>query len=136
MKTYYDCLGVKADATLDEIKKAYRKLALRYHPDKNPGDKGAEARFVTINEAYDTLSDDNKRKKYDLKINSGQKNKNSDEATSNFRRPTQGEFIMNDFDGMFNNFFGVEDLKKDKDKKAGESPINTEDMFNKFMGFK
>ncbi len=62
---YYDTLGVKRGASEDEIKKAYRKLARQYHPDRNPGDKAAEARFKEIQQAYDVLSDKNKRAQYD-----------------------------------------------------------------------
>ena len=64
-KDYYQILGVSRDASADEIKKAYRKLALKYHPDKNKGNKEAEERFKEINEAYAVLSDPEKRKQYD-----------------------------------------------------------------------
>src|SRR5690554_833976 len=64
-KDYYSVLGVDKKATQEEIKKAYRKLALKHHPDKNPGDKTAEDRFKEIAEANDVLSDPEKRKKYD-----------------------------------------------------------------------
>jgi curved DNA-binding protein len=64
-KDYYKILGVDKKATQDEIKKAYRKLAVKYHPDKNPGNKQAEEKFKEINEANDVLSDSEKRKKYD-----------------------------------------------------------------------
>jgi curved DNA-binding protein len=64
-KDYYKILGVDKKASQDEIKKAYRKLAIKYHPDKNPGNKEAENKFKLINEANEVLSDPEKRKKYD-----------------------------------------------------------------------
>ncbi len=62
---YYATLGVARDASADDLKKAYRKLAMQFHPDRNPGDKPAEARFKEVNEAYDILKDDQKRSAYD-----------------------------------------------------------------------
>src|SRR3954449_11711349 len=62
---YYKTLGVDKKASADEIKKAYRKLARQYHPDRNPGDKQAEERFKEISAAYDVLGDADKRKQYD-----------------------------------------------------------------------
>lgn len=64
-KDYYAVLGVSKTATADEIKKAFRKLAVKYHPDRNPGDKAAEEKFKEIGEAYEILSDTEKRQKYD-----------------------------------------------------------------------
>src|SRR5262252_4757879 len=64
-RDYYEVLGVKKDASDDEIKKAYRKLARQYHPDRNPGDKQAEAKFKEVQDAYDVLSDKTKREQYD-----------------------------------------------------------------------
>jgi len=66
MKDYYQILGVDKNSSPEEIKKAYRKLALQYHPDKNPDNKEAEAKFKDIAEAYDILSDPSKKQKYDL----------------------------------------------------------------------
>ena len=62
---YYATLGVDRGASADEMKKAYRKLAMQYHPDRNPGDAKAEAKFKELNEAYDVLKDDQKRGAYD-----------------------------------------------------------------------
>ena len=62
---YYELLGINKNATEDEIKKSYRKLAVKYHPDKNPGNKTAEEKFKEISEAYEVLSDSEKRSKYD-----------------------------------------------------------------------
>ena len=62
---FYDLLGVSRDASTKDLKKAYRKLAVQYHPDKNPGDKKAEEKFKQISEAYDVLKDSEKRQRYD-----------------------------------------------------------------------
>lgn len=65
-KDYYEMLGVSRNSDADEIKKAYRKLAVKFHPDKNKGDKAAEEKFKSINEAYGVLSDSEKKKRYDM----------------------------------------------------------------------
>ncbi|MCD7859086.1 MAG: molecular chaperone DnaJ [Firmicutes bacterium] len=64
-RDYYEVLGVEKGATTDEIKKAYRKLAMKYHPDRNPGDAAAEEKFKELGEAYEVLSNDEKRSRYD-----------------------------------------------------------------------
>jgi len=66
MSNYYDILGVSKTATADEIKKAYRTLAFKYHPDRNPGNAEAEEKFKQISAAYDVLSDESKRRQYDM----------------------------------------------------------------------
>lgn len=68
MKNLYQILGISTNATNEEIKTAYRKLAIKFHPDKNFGDKYFEERFKEIQLAYDTLSDDYSRKEYDKKL--------------------------------------------------------------------
>ena len=62
---YYEVLGVKKGASADDVKRAYRRLAMKFHPDKNPGDKAAEAKFKNCAEAYEVLSDTEKRQRYD-----------------------------------------------------------------------
>ena len=64
-RDYYEVLGVDKSASADDIKKAYRKLAMKYHPDRNPGDKTAEEKFKEVGEAYAVLSDADKKAKYD-----------------------------------------------------------------------
>jgi len=64
-RDYYEVLGVEKSASADEIKKAYRKMAIKYHPDKNPGDKEAEEKFKEAAEAYDVLSNPDKKQRYD-----------------------------------------------------------------------
>ena len=64
-RDYYEVLGVDKNASADDIKKAYRKKAKQYHPDLNPGDKEAEAKFKEANEAYEVLSDEQKKARYD-----------------------------------------------------------------------
>ncbi len=70
-KNYYDILGVSQNASADEIKKVFRSQAKKYHPDRNKGDKAAEAKFKELSEAYDTLSDTQKRKQYDEMLRYG-----------------------------------------------------------------
>ena len=64
-RDYYEVLGISKDASEQEIKKAYRKMAMKYHPDKNQGDKDSEEHFKEVNEAYEVLSDPQKRRTYD-----------------------------------------------------------------------
>ncbi len=109
---YYQVLGVEKDATQDVIKKSYRKLAKKYHPDANPGNKSAEERFKELNEAYEVLGDPEKRKKYDQFGHSMNFQNGMDFDPSQF-----GHYEFrggnNDFSDFFNMFFGEGGLNMD-----------------------
>ena len=115
-KDYYGVLGVAKDASADEIKKAYRKLALKYHPDKNPGDKKAEEKFKEITEAYAVLSDADKRKQYDQFGEAG------------FHQRYSQEDIFRNFDvgDIFREFgFGTDDIFSQLFGGAGGGRVRT-----------
>ena len=103
MATLYDTLGVKKGAPADEIKKAYRKLAAKYHPDKNPGNASAEEKFKEVQNAYDVLSDPEKRKQYD---SFGSANGRPGFDPRDFNFGGGGNYTFTDlgdlFDGLFN----------------------------------
>lgn len=105
---YYKILGIEKNAPADEIKKAFRKLAVKFHPDRNPDDKGAEDKFKEINEAYAVLSDPQKKEQYDTYGSSG------------FHKQYSQEDIFRNFD--FNGTF------KDMGMGGGE------DIFSRFFG--
>jgi curved DNA-binding protein len=100
-KDYYKILGVSKDSSDDDLKKAYRKLAMKYHPDQNQGDKKAEESFKEVNEAYAVLSDKEKRRQYDMFGADGfQQRFSQEDIFSNF-----------DFGQVFREFgFGSEDV--------------------------
>lgn len=113
---YYLILGVGEKADKEVIKKAYRRLVKECHPDTHPGDKKAEERFKQISEAYAVLSDEEKRKKYDMKRASGAGYKSKSSAEQKARRQP---FSTGDLQSSF-----------------GHNPIDTSALFEKYMGFK
>lgn len=98
-RDYYEVLGVPKDATPDQIKKAYRRLALENHPDKNPGDKAAEDRFKEASNAYEVLSDPEKRRAYDQRGRLGVED-------MGFRGFTSTEDVFASFGDLFADLFG------------------------------
>jgi molecular chaperone DnaJ len=105
-RDYYEVLGVAKGASQDEIKKAYRKLAIQYHPDKNPGDKQAEERFKEASEAYEVLSDEKRRQTYDQFGFAGLEGMGAGGGAQDFSNVFRdfGD-IFGDF-GIFDSFFG------------------------------
>lgn len=116
-KDYYKILGIPKTATADDIKKAYRKLAVKYHPDKNQGDKNAEEKFKEISEAYEVLSNSEKRKKYD-EVGENWKYYQQQSESGPFARSGRsegrrytyhqgtGEDFGDEFSDFFQSFFG------------------------------
>ncbi len=107
-RDFYEILGVQRAANADEIKRAYRKLALKFHPDKNPGDKKAEETFKEISEAYDTLSDAEKRKSYDQ---FGHMGAQAGFKGNPFEGFSQGGFRPDNFGGGFSGQQGTENFQ-------------------------
>lgn len=112
---YYEILGVKKTATPDEIKKAYRSLAKKHHPDLNPDNKAAHSKFAKINEANEVLSDPDKRKKYDKygkdweRGEEYEKYRQTQQQQSSYQDGGQhftGEYDGEDFSDFFSSMFG------------------------------
>ena len=113
-KDYYAVLGVGKQASQEEIKKAYRKLALKYHPDKSPGDKTAEEKFKEVAEANEVLSDPEKRKKYDQLGSNWKQYENADFGSSGgagaFRQGRSYRDVYGDVESMFGSGSGFSDF--------------------------
>ncbi len=113
-RDYYEILGVARTASVEEIKKAYRKLALKYHPDRNPGNKEAEEKFKEAAEAYEVLKDPEKRQLYDMYGHQGVSN-------SGFSGFSQTEDIFSAFNDLFEDFFGFS-----TGRRSGRSDLGPE----------
>src|ERR1041385_8391476 len=96
-RCFYEVLGVPRDASADDVRKAYRQAALKNHPDRNPGDSEAEARFKEVTEAYQVISDDEKRARYDRFGHAGLEGGMPDFG---------GGDIFTHFQDVFSEFFG------------------------------
>ena len=127
---YYKILEVSENADILKIKKKYRKLAMKYHPDRNAGDEKAAKKFREITEAYEVLSNEEKRKEYDYKReneNNHTKNKNDKENFKNKYSENNFSFGKEFFKsaaemkGMFENSFGLDKMIKNKAKDEKES---------------
>lgn len=106
-RDYYEVLGVQRGASIDEIKKAYRKVAVANHPDRNPGDKAAEDRFKEATEAYEVLADEKKRGAYDQFGFAGVEGMGGGGGAQDFSHAFHDfEDIFGDFGGIFEQFFG------------------------------
>lgn len=102
---YYELLGVSRSAKADEIKKAYRKLAMKYHPDKNAGDKESEKKFKEINEAYDVLKDEQKRAAYDHMGHAAFEGGMGQAGGGGFRQAGGFDFSSSGFGSIFDDMF-------------------------------
>ena len=137
MKNYYDILGISSNSTKQEIQKSFRNLAKKYHPDVNKDNLEIEKKFKEIKEAYEILKDDVKRERYDKTLNKN--NKKSEEHKIYNERIQKGTFEFSDIKRSFESFFGFDvetgEIKQEEKLKT-RNPIDTTDLFEKFMGFK
>ncbi|MGH2506997.1 MAG: DnaJ C-terminal domain-containing protein [Ktedonobacteraceae bacterium] len=138
-KDYYKVLGLTKEATSDDVKKAFRKLARQYHPDVNPGDKKSEEKFKEINEAYEVLSDAEKRKKYDTLGPNWQEQFGPQFS----RRPTYGRTYGGqtyrtgpnmDFDGGTTGFSDFFETLFGRSNMGGTSTRSTQESLRKRVG--
>lgn len=156
---HYETLGVSRDASAQEIKKAYKKLARKWHPDLNKDNlKVAEEKMREINVAYDTLSDEVKRLDYNKTLDAesagpsrktsagGQQKTSQRRGQRKSSTPTSGKVDFDNIHSSFESFFGFnphtrEVTNEDKlntfaRQKKKKNPLDTTDFFEKFMGFK
>jgi len=123
-RDYYEVLGVPKNASKDDVKKAYRRLAIQNHPDKNPGDKAAEERFKEATEAYEVISDDQKRAAYDqfgFAGVDGMGGQGGAQDFTNIYRDFEDIFGgFGDFSSIFDNLFGGGGGRSSSGRRRGE----------------
>lgn len=133
MEDLYEVLGVTKTASQSEIKSAYRKLAVKYHPDKNPGDKAAEEKFKKITAAYDVLSDETKRRQYDSYGSTGSYSSSSNPYGSwgrqgswqqQWNRGGFGAETQDDFNDAFNQWFNYSRYSQSSDRSYDRTSQN------------
>lgn len=137
---YYEVLQIRQTASWDEIKKAYRKLSRKYHPD-NAGEQSREL-FDQVQEAYAVLGDAEKREIYDRKLageGAGRQEKrehreNNQERENNYR--DMSAFFSGKYQNSFEQFFGFNPDGKRKEQKKAENPVNTDKLFEAFFKVK
>ncbi len=122
-KDYYEILGVSRSATGSELKSAYRKLAVKYHPDRNPDDKNAEDKFKEISEAYEVLADPEKRNLYDTYGHEGLKSSGYS-GFEGFGGFGQAEDIFEQFEDLFGSFFGGSGRRSRRNRARKGADIN------------
>lgn len=136
MKNYYEVLGISKTASADEIKKAYRNLAFKYHPDRNSGDKVAEEKFKEINEAYDVLSDEKKRADYDSFGTSNSHYSGTNNSYNRNNNFTNEETFWNWFNGNTTNSYGNNNTYRNYYYQSTNSYNKKEDYVSKKSLFK
>lgn len=143
MKNYYGILEVKEDATQEDIKKNYRKLSKKYHPDLNPDHKEAEIRFREITEAYAVLSNQKTRNEYNTKLHVADEHINfrkSEQQKEEQPATSSGEFDIDDISRQFEKFFGFDPKTGEKNEvfasrnqQNKKSPLDTTHIFEGFF---
>ena len=139
---YYQILGLQRDVSQEEIKKAYRRIAKQYHPDSNPGNREAEKKFKEASEAYEVLSNEEKRKNYDHKLTT-QWNKPKPTKTAENKTTVKQPFPFFSTEESFEHFFGFCPLdnktdsgKNRKTSNTKTNPLDTTEMFERYMGIR
>ncbi|HHY75037.1 MAG TPA: J domain-containing protein [Bacillus bacterium] len=140
MENYYEILGVARDATQQDIKKAYRQLAKKHHPDLNKGSSESEKIFKKVYEAYQILSDTTSREAYDARLNT--QNENTTHTNNTFEKKREHqvnyqEFDIRNMEKNFENFFGfnpkTKKMSPKMENKKDNNPVDTSAIFESFF---